>query len=138
MADTLWRQRPAAFAEAGNPTGLYTTPRDMAILGQLVRDDFFFQAEDGIRDWSVTGVQTCALPICYLAEHYARTAPGIAARVHVCYHGLDLARLPYRPEGRPPRRIVAVGRLAKDKGFARSEERRVGEEGRGRGSPERK
>src|SRR5262249_56452594 len=23
----------------------------------------FFQAEDGIRDWSVTGVQTCALPI---------------------------------------------------------------------------
>src|SRR5258706_12107557 len=26
-------------------------------------DLFFFQAEDGIRDWSVTGVQTCALPI---------------------------------------------------------------------------
>src|SRR5258706_14225801 len=25
---------------------------------------FCFQAEDGIRDWSVTGVQTCALPIC--------------------------------------------------------------------------
>src|SRR5258706_349840 len=25
--------------------------------------NFFFQAEDGIRDWSVTGVQTCALPI---------------------------------------------------------------------------
>src|SRR5262249_56154238 len=24
---------------------------------------FFLQAEDGIRDWSVTGVQTCALPI---------------------------------------------------------------------------
>src|SRR5262249_56683463 len=27
---------------------------------------FFFQAEDRIRDWSVTGVQTCALPICSL------------------------------------------------------------------------
>ena len=27
---------------------------------------FFFQAEDGIRDWSVTGVQTCALPIWLL------------------------------------------------------------------------
>src|SRR5262249_41030978 len=27
------------------------------------RVGFFFQAEDGIRDWSVTGVQTCALPI---------------------------------------------------------------------------
>src|SRR2546428_4617793 len=26
--------------------------------------DFFFQAEDGIRDLIVTGVQTCALPIC--------------------------------------------------------------------------
>src|SRR5262249_33719979 len=29
--------------------------------------DFFSQAEDGIRDWSVTGVQTCALPITVLA-----------------------------------------------------------------------
>src|SRR5690606_41991250 len=26
-------------------------------------EDFFFQAEDGIRDFHVTGVQTCALPI---------------------------------------------------------------------------
>src|SRR5260370_14368842 len=29
---------------------------------------FFFQAEDGIRDSSVTGVQTCALPISYRRE----------------------------------------------------------------------
>src|SRR5256886_6940826 len=28
---------------------------------------FFFQAEDGIRDLTVTGVQTCALPICLVA-----------------------------------------------------------------------
>src|SRR3989449_3084890 len=28
---------------------------------------FFFQAEDGIRDVAVTGVQTCALPICAAA-----------------------------------------------------------------------
>src|SRR5699024_6239495 len=41
---------------------------------------FFFQAEDGIRDRNVTGVQTCALPICsflYLVlrvgTHYRRT-----------------------------------------------------------------
>src|SRR5438046_7864291 len=35
---------------------------------------FFFQAEDGIRGWSVTGVQTCALPI--LARHsYMNGAP---------------------------------------------------------------
>src|SRR5262249_40001959 len=31
--------------------------------GDRRRSFFFFQAEDGIRDWSVTGVQTCALPI---------------------------------------------------------------------------
>src|SRR5699024_11666808 len=35
---------------------------------------FFFQAEDGIRDRNVTGVQTCALPICGLmfngGRHY--------------------------------------------------------------------
>src|SRR3989442_14244261 len=30
---------------------------------------FFFQAEDGIRDADVTGVQTCALPISLLARH---------------------------------------------------------------------
>src|SRR5699024_10536506 len=30
---------------------------------------FFFQAEDGIRDRNVTGVQTCALPICPLSLH---------------------------------------------------------------------
>src|SRR5256885_2996838 len=29
---------------------------------------FFFQAEDGIRDYKVTGVQTCALPICLSEE----------------------------------------------------------------------
>src|SRR6266496_4879602 len=32
---------------------------------------FFFQAEDGIRDLYVTGVQTCALPISNLFMHYA-------------------------------------------------------------------
>jgi len=30
---------------------------------------FFFQAEDGIRDWSVTGVQLCALPISLALLH---------------------------------------------------------------------
>src|SRR2546427_4015661 len=29
---------------------------------------FFFQAEDGIRDLTVTGVQTCALPICWIRD----------------------------------------------------------------------
>src|SRR2546430_847613 len=35
----------------------------MTIAGRCARQCFFFQAEDGIRDLTVTGVQTCALPI---------------------------------------------------------------------------
>src|SRR3989442_11627132 len=35
------------------------------------RSIFFFQAEDGIRDADVTGVQTCALPICMLRPYVA-------------------------------------------------------------------
>src|SRR5690606_39437394 len=31
---------------------------------------FFFQAEDGIRDFHVTGVQTCALPICFAITQF--------------------------------------------------------------------
>src|SRR5437867_7710108 len=34
---------------------------------------FFFQAEDGIRDRTVTGVQTCALPICFGGEEFQLT-----------------------------------------------------------------
>src|SRR2546430_10615767 len=52
---------------------------------------FFFQAEDGIRDLTVTGVQTCALPIFVRdaarrgervsgGDHGAHRAPGRAAR----------------------------------------------------------
>src|SRR5882762_6503053 len=55
---------------------------------------FFFQAEDGIRVSSVTGVQTCALPICYRGDRLVRTAkphrildpangPLIAVRLHI-------------------------------------------------------
>ena len=41
--------------------------RVMEMGSKSIRDlviFFFFQAEDGIRDIGVTGVQTCALPIC--------------------------------------------------------------------------
>src|SRR5690606_40741748 len=40
---------------------------------------FFFQAEDGIRDFHVTGVQTCALPICRDAIGQLRIGSGPAA-----------------------------------------------------------
>src|SRR6266516_7176590 len=59
---------------------------------------FFFQAEDGIRDRTVTGVQTCALPICPNRRHShrrpraaapawrARTAAGLGRRNRTWSH----------------------------------------------------
>lgn len=57
MSETLWRQRPAVFANVGNATGLYTTPRDMAKLGQLVLDKG--EAADGKR--VISAAQLAAL-----------------------------------------------------------------------------
>ena len=47
MKDTSWRKRPGAFADVGNPTGLVTTARDIARMGQLVLDGG--KAGDGTR-----------------------------------------------------------------------------------------
>src|SRR5437867_9985373 len=73
---------------------------------------FFFQAEDGIRDRTVTGVQTCALPISprvtYLTINY-----------------VELVLVLVQPH-------LEVGRLRGADGVARSEERRVGKECRSR------
>src|SRR5438876_11185456 len=69
---------------------------------------FFFQAEDGIRDGRVTGVQTCALPIC------ADLAGARRSR------RLTVAALPEGVE-----RLV-LAEAAED--VRRSEERRVGKE----------
>src|SRR5260221_8365883 len=44
---------------------------------------FFFQAEDGIRDHCVTGVQTCALPICQGLGVEARAVADLAGHLHV-------------------------------------------------------
>src|SRR3989454_5007908 len=43
---------------------------------------FFFQAEDGIRDYKVTGVQTCALPISVPRTGYGRRPGAAYARGH--------------------------------------------------------
>src|SRR6202522_1041864 len=43
--------------------------RSSKLLGDVSAECFFFQAEDGIRDVVVTGVQTCALPICRKVEY---------------------------------------------------------------------
>src|SRR5690606_41052211 len=94
---------------------------------------FFFQAEDGIRDFHVTGVQTCALPILSSPENIARLD---AIRA-------DLDRIA-DPRGATQAQIDAV--IARTPavvwfsgsvhGDERSEERRVGEEWRWRAAPE--
>src|SRR5437879_12163817 len=74
---------------------------------------FFFQAEDGIRDTSVTGVQTCALPISGQRKHLrAERSPWCSARLPL-------------PLPRP-------ARLRISERIVRSEERRVGKECRSR------
>src|SRR2546430_5337052 len=58
---------------------------------------FFFQAEDGIRDLTVTGVQTCALPISFRrAKLDVATAMLIAESVAHLWVG---AQTPIRGEG---------------------------------------
>src|SRR5256885_2953869 len=49
---------------------------------------FFFQAEDGIRDYKVTGVQTCALPISSLS---AATPTPAMRWLYIWYHWISNA-----------------------------------------------
>src|SRR5206468_8288053 len=99
---------------------------------------FFFQAEDGIRDLIVTGVQTCALPICRAVQRGGRLADRVAVR-RVAHRlergegGLDAVALGRVDERRAlAQRPLDVG----DHGVRRSEERRVGKEWRSRRSRE--
>src|SRR5205807_3067675 len=93
-----------------------------------------FQAEDGIRDYKVTGVQTCALPI-YLANRSQKS--GIRSQksdgADCLRHDLAIGRLRARAGDRLASETQAldvkfngVMHLALD--FFRSEERRVGKE----------
>src|SRR5690606_40520632 len=91
---------------------------------------FFFQAEDGIRDFHVTGVQTCALPI--FITHAIRENRPMVSPVPPELFGVHLiARaIPLRDE--QGRVIGGVGIGASidraQKLSERSEERRVGKE----------
>src|SRR5690606_40660763 len=95
---------------------------------------FFFQAEDGIRDFHVTGVQTCALPIS--GDVAGGDRPPARRPVRPAAR-----RRPERP--RPPpdparrdRLVVEPARRAgAPRAAPRSEERRVGKEWRCGGSP---
>src|SRR5437588_10509699 len=81
---------------------------------------FFFQAEDGIRDHCVTGVQTCALPI------YPKPY-GCSCSVGSVPTGGSVGSEPFVSGGSATTSSDPSGRRL------RSEERRVGKEGRARG-----
>src|SRR5690606_40940703 len=91
----------------------------------LCRFFFFFQAEDGIRDFHVTGVQTCALPICYLRV-WSRGEFGVR---------WGLVAIRFDAKGNEIGRVTNPSRDAAPERYLRSEERRVGKECRSRGSP---
>src|SRR5207244_6411989 len=91
---------------------------------------FFFQAEDGIRDDLVTGVQTCALPISRrrsIPRSGAAVASTLALALTACLYGFAGGGLP---------NIKTVAILPFDNQTPRSEERRVGKEWRTRCGPE--
>src|SRR3712207_7171710 len=116
------------------------------LVSGIRRHLFFFQAEDGIRDIGVTGVQTCALPISLLPE-----LGGDAHRVvglHLVLEDLALPSPRLVGEGRhsapyllrawwPPAATAPPppARRLSSSGLLRSEERRVGKECRSRWSP---
>src|SRR3712207_6910541 len=94
---------------------------------------FFFQAEDGIRDIGVTGVQTCALPI-YLPFLWSRVLfPGTAAVAPGPRWGALLVLLILPGVLLYP--CLSFRLFEPDEGRYRSEERRVGKECRSRWSP---
>src|SRR5256886_9195638 len=93
---------------------------------------FFFQAEDGIRDLTVTGVQTCALPILPAGD-----GPEIAGAFHRRSRIRSRRSSTTRSRVTSPRRCPGSAsrkRLMPAK-RPRSEERRVGKECRSRWSP---
>src|SRR5256885_5638543 len=89
---------------------------------------FFFQAEDGIRDYKVTGVQTCALPIC------ARMGC-VEASVGMVITGGTTVLLPQLVGQGMAREIILFADIMEAAVAQRSEERRVGKECRSRWSP---
>src|SRR5690606_40324088 len=86
---------------------------------------FFFQAEDGIRDFHVTGVQTCALPIWFSYKGK-----------YVCYKELknEFPNITFNKVKKilDSSKDYAIYKLIPKKYMFRSEERRVGKENKSR------
>src|SRR3712207_8289648 len=93
----------------------------------------FFQAEDGIRDIGVTGVQTCALPI--FARRIADYPQGLATLTPEVARRMGEEYLKRAAVQRRTDRPFFVDKLPNNWAHIRSEERRVGKECRSRWSP---
>src|SRR5256885_3867680 len=94
---------------------------------------FFFQAEDGIRDYKVTGVQTCALPIW---RRIGRNARIEVVEARVAAGVVDpIGREQRVADQQVGRKAEHALRVVERPGVPRSEERRVGKECRSRWSP---
>src|SRR5699024_12084586 len=101
----------------------------------------FFQAEDGIRDRNVTGVQTCALPILvsqFMVRSEMRVGPAPAGymagranpasrRLRPCCRKMWLIQRPaWRPGPPAPARTPEIGRAScRDRVYIARVERRV-------------
>src|SRR5690606_40647072 len=97
--------------------------------GRYARQDhFFFQAEDGIRCFHVTGVQTCALPI-FDALFGAGLSRPVEGRALEVLREVERSAVPVCAVDVPSGLDGATGQVQ------RSEERRVGKEGRSRWAP---
>src|SRR2546423_3491195 len=95
----------------------------------------FFQAEDGIRDKLVTGVQTCALPILGGAVE-GQPGRGRGAVRKTSEEQVHFRRLPQpAPTGQAARLVLEDHEAPARSTLGRSEERRVGKECRSRWSP---
>src|SRR3712207_8828938 len=98
----------------------------------IERGFFFFQAEDGIRDIGVTGVQTCALPIS--AGSLTSLLPSFPVPLPV-FSGEGWACPIQRHDHHCPPTDGCTQGQETVIGSSRSEERRVGKECRSRWSP---
>src|SRR5437868_15233774 len=99
---------------------------------------FVFQAGDGIRDRNVTGVQTCALPISWGRTVYSVARPSVTRNAG----WTEIQNKSGTTATSPQAAISARGCTPRSSSSptVRSEERRVGKEGRSRGgrAPDRK
>src|SRR2546427_1216569 len=107
------------------------------VLFRVVLIFFFFQAEDGIRDLTVTGVQTCALPISFRnsstgrsssgwnrsatnniggAENASRDREAVAREIRTAEEATRRGNHARRHEGLELRRRVRLGRIRRSLG----------------------